>query len=153
MIIRRRFPKSILGFDRFYIIKNLEEIRNKQSYRSHILKRFKTLFKIFKFSSYISKTVVYIYAIHRLLIFYNLLLFSTSSLFELHQDLLAKDSNSTTALLMRLFDNYELDVAVAEHPTPEHIEEQHDFLRTVMNTRVMKLTMRYLVKKGKALSH
>ncbi|XP_037732770.1 poly(U)-specific endoribonuclease homolog [Drosophila subpulchrella] len=69
------------------------------------------------------------------------------SLFELHQDLLTKDANSTTALLMRLFDNYELDVAVAEHPTPEHIEEQHNFLRTVMNTRVMKLTMRYLVKK------
>ncbi|EDW41986.1 poly(U)-specific endoribonuclease homolog [Drosophila sechellia] len=69
------------------------------------------------------------------------------NLFELHQDLLARDANSTTALLMRLFDNYELDVAVQEHPTPEHIQEQHDFLRAVMGTRVMKLTMRYLVHK------
>jgi len=72
----------------------------------------------------------------------------SSSLFELHQDLLARDANSTTALLMRLFDNYELDVAVQEHPTPEHVQEQYDFLRAVMGTRVMKLTMRFLVHKG-----
>ncbi|XP_039493373.1 poly(U)-specific endoribonuclease homolog [Drosophila santomea] len=69
------------------------------------------------------------------------------NLFELHHDLLARDANSTTALLMRLFDNYELDVAVQEHPTPEHVQEQHDFLRAVMGTRVMKLTMRFLVNK------
>ncbi|XP_022222277.2 poly(U)-specific endoribonuclease homolog [Drosophila obscura] len=69
------------------------------------------------------------------------------NLFELHQDLLARDGNSTTALLLRLFDNYELDVAVAEHTTSEHEQEQHDFLRTVMNTRAMKLTMRFLVHK------
>ncbi|EDV49076.1 poly(U)-specific endoribonuclease homolog [Drosophila erecta] len=69
------------------------------------------------------------------------------NLFELHQDLLARDANSTTALLMRLFDNYELDVAVPEHPTSEHVQEQHDFLRAVMGTRVMKLTMRFLVNK------
>ncbi|SPP84280.1 poly(U)-specific endoribonuclease homolog [Drosophila guanche] len=69
------------------------------------------------------------------------------NLFELHQDLLVRDANSTTALLLRLFDNYELDVAVAEHTTSEHEQEQHDFLRTVMNTRMMKLTMKFLVHK------
>lgn len=63
--------------------------------------------------------------------------------------MLVRDANSTTALLMRLFDNYELDVAVAEHSTPEQEQEQHDFLRAVMNTRVMKLTMRFLVNKGR----
>ncbi|XP_068157528.1 endoribonuclease CG2145 [Drosophila tropicalis] len=70
------------------------------------------------------------------------------SLFELHQDLLSRDSNSTTALLLRLFNNYELDVAVAEHVTPEHKQEQHEFLRAIMNTRIMKLAMRYLMHKG-----
>ncbi|KAH8381885.1 hypothetical protein KR009_000766 [Drosophila setifemur] len=70
-----------------------------------------------------------------------------NNLFELHQDLLLRDANSTSALLMRLFDNYELDVAVTEQTLPEHVQEQHDFLRAVMNTRVMKLTMRFLVNK------
>lgn len=70
-------------------------------------------------------------------------------LFELHNDLLARDSNSTTALLQRLFNNYELDVAVPDVITAEHEQEQLDFLRAVMNTRVMKLSMRFLAKKGK----
>ncbi|EDW15117.1 poly(U)-specific endoribonuclease homolog [Drosophila mojavensis] len=69
-------------------------------------------------------------------------------LFELHNDLLARDSNSTTALLQRLFNNYELDVAVPDVITAEHEQEQLDFLRAVMNTRVMKLSMRFLAKKG-----
>ncbi|KAM8704184.1 hypothetical protein ACLKA7_008736 [Drosophila subpalustris] len=68
-------------------------------------------------------------------------------LFELHNDLIAKNGNSTTALLQRLFNNYELDVGVAEQITPEHEQEQLDFLRAVMNTRVMKLSMRFLVRK------
>lgn len=69
-------------------------------------------------------------------------------LFEMHNDLLAKNSNSTTALLQRLFNNYELDVGVAEQITADHEQEQLEFLRAVMNTRVMKLSMRFLVKKG-----
>ncbi|KAL7730936.1 hypothetical protein ACLKA6_014175 [Drosophila palustris] len=68
-------------------------------------------------------------------------------LFELHNDLIAKNGNSTTALLQRLFNNYELDVGVAEQITPDHEQEQLDFLRAVMNTRVMKLSMRFLVRK------
>ncbi|KAH8271189.1 hypothetical protein KR018_001079 [Drosophila ironensis] len=72
---------------------------------------------------------------------------ASKPLLELHQDLLARDANSTTAFLMRLFDNYELDVGVAERSTPDQEQEQHDFLRAVMNTRVMKLTMRFLVNK------
>lgn len=70
------------------------------------------------------------------------------SLFKLHNDLLVRDANSTTALLQRLFNNYELDVTVPEQVTKEHEQEQLDFLRAVLNTRVMKLTMRFLVKKG-----
>lgn len=70
------------------------------------------------------------------------------SLFELHNDLLVRDANSTTALLQRLFNNYELDVTVPDQVTKEHEQEQLDFLRAVLNTRVMKLTMRFLVKKG-----
>ncbi|XP_030374549.1 poly(U)-specific endoribonuclease homolog [Scaptodrosophila lebanonensis] len=68
-------------------------------------------------------------------------------LFVLHNDLLATDSNSTTTLMRRLFNNYELDVSVPDHVTPEHEEEQHEFLRAVLNTRQMKLSMRYLVSK------
>lgn len=71
------------------------------------------------------------------------------SLFELHNDLLVREANSTTALLQRLFDNYELDVTLPDVVTKEHEQEQIDFLRAVLNTRVMKLTMRFLVKKGK----
>ncbi|XP_062123023.1 endoribonuclease CG2145 isoform X1 [Drosophila sulfurigaster albostrigata] len=69
-------------------------------------------------------------------------------LFELHNDLLARDANSTTSLLLRLFNNYEIDVSVPEQITEEHKQEQLDFLRSVMNTRVMKLSMRFLVKKN-----
>ncbi|XP_023176135.2 poly(U)-specific endoribonuclease homolog [Drosophila hydei] len=69
-------------------------------------------------------------------------------LFELHNDLLARDANSTTALLQRLFNNYELDVAVPDMITAEHEQEQLDFLRAVMNTRVMKLSLRFLANKG-----
>ncbi|EDW66742.1 endoribonuclease CG2145 [Drosophila virilis] len=69
-------------------------------------------------------------------------------LFELHYDLLTRDANSTTALLMRLFNNYELDVAVPDQITAEHEQEQLDFLRAVMNTRVMKISMRFLAKRG-----
>lgn len=71
------------------------------------------------------------------------------SLFELHNDLLVREANSTTALLQRLFNNYELDVTMPDVVTKEHEQEQIDFLRAVLNTRVMKLTMRFLVKKGK----
>lgn len=70
------------------------------------------------------------------------------SLFELHNDLLIRDANSTTALLLRLFNNYELDVSVPDEVTPEHEQEQLDFLRAVLNTRIMKLSMRFLVKKS-----
>lgn len=70
------------------------------------------------------------------------------SLFELHNDLLIRDGNSTTALLLRLFNNYELDVSVPDVVTPEHEQEQLDFLRAVLNTRIMKLSMRFLVKKS-----
>lgn len=76
-----------------------------------------------------------------------------NSLFELHNDLLAKNGNSTTALLQRLFNNYELDVGVAEQITPDHEQEQLDFLRAVMNTRVMKLSMRFLERKSKHSSY
>lgn len=50
---------------------------------------------------------------------------------------------------MRLFNNYELDVAVPDQVTAEHEQEQLDFLRAVMSTRVMKISMRFLVKRGK----
>ncbi|EDV94940.1 poly(U)-specific endoribonuclease homolog [Drosophila grimshawi] len=73
---------------------------------------------------------------------------ASQPLFELHNDLLVQHSNSTTALLQRLFNNYELDVAVPDHITPEHEQEQLEFLRAVMNTRVMKLSMLFLVKRG-----
>ncbi|ALC45887.1 CG3303 [Drosophila busckii] len=69
-------------------------------------------------------------------------------LFEFHQDMLIKDSSSITALLLRLFNNYELDVSLGDIVTAEHKQEQNDFLRAVMNTRVMKLTMDFLVKRG-----
>ncbi|KAH8417159.1 hypothetical protein KR222_005192 [Zaprionus bogoriensis] len=69
-------------------------------------------------------------------------------LFELHNDLLVREANSTTALLQRLFNNYELDVSVPDQVTAEHEQEQLDFLRAVMNTRVMKLSMRFLAKRG-----
>ncbi|KAH8307538.1 hypothetical protein KR044_000765 [Drosophila immigrans] len=70
-------------------------------------------------------------------------------LLELHNDLLARDANSTTSLLLRLFNNYEIDVGVPDQITEEHQHEQLEFLRAVMNTRVMKLSMRFLVKKNK----
>ena len=70
------------------------------------------------------------------------------SLLQVNDDLLALEDLKTTALMRRLFDNYELDTHAIEHVTPEEEQEELEFLTAILETPVMKKTMQFLVFKG-----
>lgn len=46
-----------------------------------------------------------------------------------------------------LFDNYEMDASVAEKVTKEERKEQKAFIEAILNTKVMKTLMNFLVEK------
>ncbi|XP_055852844.1 endoribonuclease CG2145-like [Episyrphus balteatus] len=55
---------------------------------------------------------------------------------------------TTIAKLRALFDNYHMDTSVNENFTAAELQEQDDFLDTVMATHIMNLTMGFLQSKG-----
>ncbi|TMW53283.1 hypothetical protein DOY81_001649 [Sarcophaga bullata] len=69
-------------------------------------------------------------------------------LLQVNDDLLALDALKTTALMRRLFDNYELDTHAIENVTPEEEQEELEFLTAILETPIMKKTMQFLVFKG-----
>ena len=54
----------------------------------------------------------------------------------------------TVKSVIALHDNYELDVKTKETITPEERKEESDLLDKVLETDVMKATMKFLVDKG-----
>ncbi|XP_078063561.1 uridylate-specific endoribonuclease B-like, partial [Mustelus asterias] len=56
----------------------------------------------------------------------------------------------TFSAFISLLDNYEADTREPETITPEEEQEIHTFLDAVMETRVLQIAHRYLVKKGRA---
>lgn len=57
-------------------------------------------------------------------------------------------NNVTTIKKMRqLFDNYEMDATIIEKETDGERKEQDEFINAVLNTKVMKTLMQFLVKK------
>ncbi|XP_037954584.1 poly(U)-specific endoribonuclease homolog [Teleopsis dalmanni] len=69
-------------------------------------------------------------------------------LLQLNNNLLDSDTTSTTYLMKRLFDNYELDSSAVEKVTPAEQQEELDFLQAILKTKIMKRTMNFLHKKG-----
>ncbi|XP_063302772.1 poly(U)-specific endoribonuclease-A-like [Pelobates fuscus] len=57
-------------------------------------------------------------------------------------------SIKTFEAFMSLLDNYEMSTGVAEVVTAEEIAENNKFLDAILETKVMKLTHEYLVKKN-----
>lgn len=56
--------------------------------------------------------------------------------------------NVTTINKLRaLFDNYEMDATIIEKESDVERREQNDFINAVLNTKVMKTLMQFLVKK------
>lgn len=53
----------------------------------------------------------------------------------------------TIQRLRDLFDNYEADASKPEKQTADEVKEQDAFIDAVLNTKVMKLLMEFLVKK------
>ena len=56
----------------------------------------------------------------------------------------------TYATLLALYDNYVIDVNVAEQETAQQLAEQDEFLDAVLATDVMNLTHQFLVSRGAA---
>lgn len=73
---------------------------------------------------------------------------SLFSLLQVNEDLLILDDVKTIALMRRLFDNYELDTHAVEQVTPEEEQEELEFLNAVLDTPIMKKTMKFLEFKG-----
>ncbi|XP_061395520.1 endoribonuclease CG2145-like [Musca vetustissima] len=76
-------------------------------------------------------------------------------LLQVNEDLLASEAveSRTIVLMRRLFDNYELDTHTVEHVTEEEQQEEDEFLRAVLDTPVMKKTMKFLEFKGVATNN
>ncbi|XP_060779738.1 uridylate-specific endoribonuclease C [Neoarius graeffei] len=62
-------------------------------------------------------------------------------------------SITTYTSFMKLLDNYERSIGVAEKVTTDEIAENNAFLDAILNTTVMKRAHQYLVKKGKSKSN